>query len=205
MRERSEAHAQLAALGKASKDCPWQELEHRADLAYQAASPRKALEYLRRAKNACPDPEQKTRLTVRVSEWTQNAPVPLKRKYWRVTLLVEQLEEHYGFEQLPLLSWAERQKALAQPALASKDTQPVACFNGFRLEPLQGPSNEDTWAWRESDGTLRHWKTSGAKVTIDPDTGVLLWLPGSGASGRTGFSEKNGTVYGPEGPLPWLA
>ena len=204
VRDRVRANQELAALGKPQRGCSWQGLEKRAELAFAAGSSGKALEYLRRAKNACAEPEHKDRLSLRVKEWTEKPPAPLERKFRRVTRQVEQLELHYNLEELPLLSWEERQKGLAQLALPPEQTRPVARFNGSRLEVLGDSSAPDTWAWRYSDGTLRPWAGSGAKVTIDPDTGVILWLPGSGSSGRTGFFERDGTVYGPDGPLPWL-
>ena len=205
LRNRIRANEGLSALGKISKRTTWEELECRADLAYRAGAGRKALEYLRRAKNACPESESTDRLLKKISEWTAVPPLVMKRKFRRVSRWVEQIERQYGLEDPPWLSWEERQKGLAQPALPPDRTYPVGRFDGFRLEPLQGDGGPDSWFWRDSDGTLRPWSGKAtAKATVDPDTGVILWLPGSGASGRTGYFEKNGTVYGPQGPFPWL-
>lgn len=204
LRGRIRANEELSALGKASSRSSWEELEKRAELAYQAGSGRRALEYLRRAKNACPAAESKSRLLSRIKDWEERPPQALRRKFWRVCRWVEQIERQYRDYDPPWLSWEERQNGVAQPGLPADQTFPVAHFNGFRLEPLEGENGPNTWAWRDSDGTLRPWLGSRARATIDPDSGVMLWLPGSGATGRTGHVEKNGTIYGPKGPLPWL-
>lgn len=205
LRSRVKANEELTALVKVTRSTSWGALEQRAELAFRAGAGRRALEYLRRAKNACDDPDSKDRLIQKIAKWDLSPPPVLRRKYWRVSRWVDQVERQYGFEEPPWLSWEERQKGLAQPALPSDQTHPVARFHGSRLEPLHGEGGPDTWFWRESDGTLRPWSGAfGAKVAVDPDTGIVLWLPGSGASGRTGFIEKNGVVYGPRGPFPWL-
>lgn len=204
LRSRVRANDELTALGRVTKGSSWKSLEQRAELAYRAGSGRRALEYLRRAKNACSEAELKERLIQRIAEWEVSPPPVLKRKFRRVSRWVDQIERQYGFVDPPWLSWEERQKGLAQPALPPDQTHPVARFDGSRLESLDG-GGPDTWYWKDSDGTLRPWSgKSGAKVTIDPDTGVMLWLPGSGASGRTGFFARNGMVYGRKGPFPWL-
>lgn len=205
LRSRVRANEELSALGRATKGCSWKSLEHRAELAYRAGSGRRALEYLRRAKNACLEPDLKDRLVQRIAEWEVSPPIVIKRKFWRLNRQVDQLERHYGRVDPPWLGWDERQKGLAEPALPLDQTHPVARFRGSLLESLDGDGGPDTWYWKDSDGTLRPWSGgSAAKVTIDPDTGVMLWLPDSGSSGRTGFFERNGMVYGPKGPFPWL-
>lgn len=113
LRNEARAGQILGKMGQASKDCSWEELEQRAELAYQSAAPQQAVEYLRRAKNRCTDSEQKTRLNREIDEWLERPPTRLERKGWRTSRYVEQLEMHY--RELPkeqFLSWTERKKRL---------------------------------------------------------------------------------------------
>lgn len=162
----------------------------------------KALEYLRRAKNLCDDPEEKARLQAEIAAFK---PAPPPGRPFGSDGLVEQLELHYRQEpDTNQLSDEDRASILRAPGLPRSECKLVARIDGMWVRPVPDLDDRRQLAYLHGERICPNMPPHQPKVLIDTKTGILIYLPQSGTRGQTGHYRHGDKIFGPPGPLPWL-
>ena len=199
-RARKRAQLTLQKLLPLPTDANWRQLEEVARTA-AAAGAGNALEYLRRAKNLCDEPEERTRLEANILVFK---PLP-KLVVGGRHELVEQLELHYRKDsELNSISDEERALILKAPGIPKKKCKLVARIDGMWIRPHPDLQDRRQLAYLHGEHICPNVPPHEPKVLIDAQTGVLLYLPRSGTRGQTGHHRHGDNIYGPPGSLPWI-
>lgn len=199
-RARKRAQATLQQLLPLPEGADWRLLEKVA-LAAEEFGAGTALNYFRRAKNRCDDPLEKARLELKIATF-----VPLRP--FQVGGNDEKLEQFRAYCKvdfaLSFLSDEDRALALAAPGFPTENCKLVAHIQGMWVRPEPDLQDRRQLAYLEGEHICPNMPPHKAKVLIDRESGVLVYMPRSGLRGKTGHYRQGNEIYGPPGALPWV-
>lgn len=199
-RARKRAQKTLQTLLPLPPRADWRQCEQAARAAALVGGS-KALEYWRRAKNLCGDPEERLRLESEIAAFKPLPALQVRRD----RLLVEQLELHYRREPVTnILSDEDRTSILKAPGFPKSKSKLVARIEGMWVRPHPDLQDRRQLAYLHGENICPNMPPHTPRVLIDTETGVLIYLPHSGTRGQTGHHRHGNKIFGPPGPLPWL-